>query len=462
MKNIFLHLCVVLCLFAGIDRLYAQWTQTNVSFGGAVHKHAQQNSGFNKTTVTNNQVYCPDTLTIYSSQGNVRYMDIYNQKGLTTQRLIQYYSNGQWLNYSLDSWTYFNANNNSNDVEQLWVNNQWTNHSLDSSTYDSKGQMLVHLYKYWSQGAWKDSLLTFRTYDANENMVLNTGQTWSGTQWINSPNTYNYSYTYDPAGRILTELYQLLTNGQVENAMLSTYTYDANGNMLSYLGQISANGKMTNTTIHTYTYDANGKMLTDWLKGWTNEAWMNGSLYTFTYDANGNMINEVVQYWLNGLWTNFYQTIYTYDSHRNLLTGNNTSWVNSSWQQADNTFNIPFYDGSTFSFTGYKIAISYIPLNITDVSTNTDNVITEYSLSQNYPNPFNPSTSISFTLPSQSFATLKVFDIIGREVATIFSEELSAGSYTRQWNASALSSGVYFYRLTAGTFVQTRKLCLLR
>jgi hypothetical protein len=85
-----------------------------------------------------------------------------------------------------------------------------------------------------------------------------------------------------------------------------------------------------------------------------------------------------------------------------------------------------------------------------------------YSLSQNYPNPFNPSTVISFSLPSKSFISLKVFDLIGREVATIVSEEMSAGSYSRTLNAEGLPSGVYFYRLQAGPFTETKKLVLLR
>jgi hypothetical protein len=85
-----------------------------------------------------------------------------------------------------------------------------------------------------------------------------------------------------------------------------------------------------------------------------------------------------------------------------------------------------------------------------------------FNLSQNYPNPFNPSTTIAFTLPSRSFVTLKIFDILGRELATIVSEELPAGNYTRQWNASNMSSGVYFYRLEAGSSTQTKKLILLK
>jgi hypothetical protein len=87
-----------------------------------------------------------------------------------------------------------------------------------------------------------------------------------------------------------------------------------------------------------------------------------------------------------------------------------------------------------------------------------------------YPNPFNPSTTIAFTLSSKSFVTLKIFDLIGREVTTIISGEFEAGKYSRQWNAEGCASGVYYYRIQAGNlstssgqvFVETKKLVLLK
>jgi hypothetical protein len=85
-----------------------------------------------------------------------------------------------------------------------------------------------------------------------------------------------------------------------------------------------------------------------------------------------------------------------------------------------------------------------------------------YHLMQNYPNPFNPSTTISFVVPSRSFVSLRIFDCIGREVGTLLDEELSAGNYTRQWNAFYLPSGVYYYRLQSGSFMETKKLLLLK
>lgn len=87
---------------------------------------------------------------------------------------------------------------------------------------------------------------------------------------------------------------------------------------------------------------------------------------------------------------------------------------------------------------------------------------TEFALLQNYPNPFNPSTLISYQLPSNSLVSLKVYDAIGREMATLVNEVKEAGSYSVQFNASHLSSGIYFYTINAGKFTETKKLTLMK
>ncbi len=86
----------------------------------------------------------------------------------------------------------------------------------------------------------------------------------------------------------------------------------------------------------------------------------------------------------------------------------------------------------------------------------------KFNLFQNYPNPFNPSTTIQFSIPQNSFVTLKVFDLLGREVANLVDEEMEAGIYTKNFDAITLSSGIYFYTLTASEFTQTKKLMLLK
>jgi hypothetical protein len=85
-----------------------------------------------------------------------------------------------------------------------------------------------------------------------------------------------------------------------------------------------------------------------------------------------------------------------------------------------------------------------------------------FKLMNNYPNPFNPTTTIAFSLPSQSVATLKIFDVIGRECATLVSEPLSAGMHTIRWDAGMLSSGMYYCRLQAGDNVETKKIILMK
>ena len=90
------------------------------------------------------------------------------------------------------------------------------------------------------------------------------------------------------------------------------------------------------------------------------------------------------------------------------------------------------------------------------------NTISNYNLSQNFPNPFNPATQITYSLQEGNFVTLKVYNSIGELVSTLVNEEKPSGNYSVIFDASGLSSGVYFYRLTSGSFNQTRKMILLR
>jgi len=94
---------------------------------------------------------------------------------------------------------------------------------------------------------------------------------------------------------------------------------------------------------------------------------------------------------------------------------------------------------------------------------------TEFSLAQNYPNPFNPTTTISYSIPATNtnvglatYVTLEVYDVIGNKVATLVSEEQSTGNYKVNFNATELSNGVYFYRIEAGTFMEIKKMILLK
>jgi len=113
------------------------------------------------------------------------------------------------------------------------------------------------------------------------------------------------------------------------------------------------------------------------------------------------------------------------------------------------------YDSLAFGTNPYRI----------DYIDSTDNKIvipSNYSISQNYPNPFNPTTTIEYNIPKAGFVILKIYDILGREVRTLVNGEKAAGNYSITLNASSLASGVYFYRLSAGTYTSIKKMVVLK
>jgi hypothetical protein len=109
----------------------------------------------------------------------------------------------------------------------------------------------------------------------------------------------------------------------------------------------------------------------------------------------------------------------------------------------------------------YYSRISQMPVSI---NNGQDDILVSktFFLSQNYPNPFNPATSIQYTVSSGQFVSLKVYDLLGNEIAILINEEKAAGNYEVDFIAANLPSGIYFYKLQAGNFVETKKMILLR
>ncbi len=113
--------------------------------------------------------------------------------------------------------------------------------------------------------------------------------------------------------------------------------------------------------------------------------------------------------------------------------------------------------------TAYSATASFsiTPESVTSVKQSS-NTVTNFVLNQNYPNPFNPTTVISYSIPNETRVTLRVYNILGKEVATLVNGEKPAGNYNIIFNGSNLASGVYFYQLTAGNFMATKKLMLIK
>jgi hypothetical protein len=117
-------------------------------------------------------------------------------------------------------------------------------------------------------------------------------------------------------------------------------------------------------------------------------------------------------------------------------------WVNKFWyrlKQIDNSGGFEYSE---------VVEVEFVP--------------DQYELAQNYPNPFNPTTTIRYSIPIDQFVTIKIYDVLGNEVVTLEDEQKPAGNYEVDFNASSLSSGVYFYKLQAGLFADTKKMTILK
>ncbi|MBX2974601.1 MAG: T9SS type A sorting domain-containing protein [Ignavibacteriaceae bacterium] len=102
-------------------------------------------------------------------------------------------------------------------------------------------------------------------------------------------------------------------------------------------------------------------------------------------------------------------------------------------------------------------AYKYSPIVETDIT-----VVLDYALEQNYPNPFNPSTTINYSIPNVEYVTIKVFNTLGEEVATLVNEQKTAGNFEVKFERTSLTSGIYFYRIQSGNYNETKKMILLK
>ena len=104
----------------------------------------------------------------------------------------------------------------------------------------------------------------------------------------------------------------------------------------------------------------------------------------------------------------------------------------------------------------------FFPANSTEIKPTLNQSVNEFNLYQNYPNPFNPSTKIYYTIRNTQFVTIKVYDVLGKEIATLVNEEKSAGNHEVNFNAAQITSGVYLYRLQAKNYVETKKMIVIK
>ena len=147
-----------------------------------------------------------------------------------------------------------------------------------------------------------------------------------------------------------------------------------------------------------------------------------------------------------------------------LSTNNGLSWTqkNQGFGFAPRVYSLLIANNYIFAGTYYKSAWRRSLAEIIEIQNISTKIPSSFSLSQNYPNPFNPTTNIKFDIAKNGFASIKIYDILGKEVATLVNENLKSGTYEVTFDGSDLSSGTYFYQLRVSDFVETKRMVLIK
>jgi hypothetical protein len=178
-------------------------------------------------------------------------------------------------------------------------------------------------------------------------------------------------------------------------------------------------------------------------------------LKSFLYEIEDN---KVLLKWYTATETNNMGfEIYRDEEEIGFVEGHGSTTEEQEYLFIDN--NVP---SGTYFYSLIQIDYDGTRENIGEIEVVVNNTPNVFSLLQNYPNPFNPTTKIKYALPQNSVVVLKIFDVLGNEVATLVNEEKPIGSYEVEFDATILSSGIYFYRLQAGSFVETKKMVLMK
>jgi hypothetical protein len=313
-------------------------------------------------------------------------------------------------------WEWFNA-----------LSGEWLNDAKDVYNYDSLGNRVLHLHLNFNEQEFVNDFKYESSYDSANNLVFAVNQDWIDSIWVNRS---KFIYTYTPENVNDTALFQVWTNEQWINYQMNIFEYDEELNMISSIA-----------------------------KRWDGNNWLNFGRGTYEYDIYNNRVLEYFEIANNNNWENWFRIFYEYDDKNNLIHLFGEEWVGGQWVPEDEPLVITNPDGIKIGFLAKEIFLYYSPPTSVE---NENNIVNGFNLLQNYPNPFNPSTTIKYEIPVRSFVTLKVFDILGNEVVVLVDEMKETGSYEVKFDGRELSSGIYFYTLTSGNFMETKKLILLK
>lgn len=451
-----------------------------------------------------------DPSVIYDAIGNLYYSHLSNSSGYWLARIVIQRSTNNGQSWDYDAGIGYNPPYRQQDKE--WLGIDLTNSPYRNNIYIA----WTEFDKYGSTSSIDSSRILF-------SRSTNSGQSWSapiristrGGDCIDSDNTVEGCVSaVGPNGEVylswagpLGLIFDKSSNGGVtfgKDIKVADLTagwdfgipgisrcngFPVTGSDISnspYRGNIYINWSdqidgdtdifFAKSTDGGNTWSSPKKVNNDFLKRHQFFNWMSvdpitGKIYIIFYDRRDNLDP-------NSLQTHVYlaKSDDGGETFKNFRVTDSPFFPNSKIFFGDYT-NITAYNGKIYPIwmrlDGNLMSVWTAPINdsdlVTDVEANNDQIIHSYNLFQNYPNPFNPTTTINYQVPAESFVRLKVYDVIGKEVAILINEIKQAGSYNINFNSTGLSSGIYLYRMEATSkfnkyekFITSKKMILVK
>ncbi len=370
-----------------------------------------------------------DSLISTSVQGtSSKFLFQYNENNKITEWLILDNFGSGWDNSIKNDLFYDNQNNLITEINLGWYINDWDSLSRINYSYEN-GMLSQSVFQSYNNNSWENSSRSNYEYDTNQNLLITLTEDWINNNWQNWLLVSNY---YSVQNKRDSILFQTWVNNDWQNDKKTVFYYSENQVDLDSLVVSSWNG-------------------ISWIKFLKRE---------IVNDANHNQIAQIDKVWNANSWLNEIRRFYTYNEFNFIENAYCEIWYNNQWMSGDGDILFQYANDFTVAIITNNISAYYS--NIVSVDENENFVINDFSLSQNFPNPFNPSTLIEYKIPKYTFVEIVVYDILGKEIATLVEEYKSKGIHKIQFNSNNLPSGVYIYRIKAGNYSETKKMILMR
>lgn len=384
-------------------------------------------------------------------------------------------------------------------VYQSWQNGEWTNVYREVSQIDTTSSTWVWTNKeyQWQNGSWKiDFEYELKTSSLTQGQPIfleAKGYAFMDSQWVT---VVKVSYYYDREflNEVLTEIAVAPDSFRYYDRVL--YTYNAEGLPETEIFQ-TYEEDWVNSTKKSLSYDVAGNLIQVYIRQWEETEWVEQTRMDYEYFETNLINSESIFQYSEGTYFPWNKTVYQYNDSwqltlEDLYTGSGTNWVHTavtlysynSNNLLDNSIYSYVIEGGVQPVSRRKFTYeNFLETEVREQSylggewvdkhreliyyTVTSNNDLEpgtkvFTLENNYPNPFNPSTTIRFTLMESAEVSLKVYNVLGAEVAVVLNQYMPAGVHSVTFNAGELTSGVYFYTLTTGKFSVTKKMNLIK